>query len=141
MKVNTLIFSFSVVVLFSLILAGVGLAEPPPIPASFYGTVKANGSNVPLSTKVSAWIDGVKYAETTVIVFNADTVYNIDVPGDILSTSEIEGGKPGDLITFHVNSSVANQAGTWQSGTNTELNLSIILSIGSFKLYLPLIFN
>ena len=36
----------------------------PPIPSSFYGTVKLNGSNVPGGTKVSAWIGGVKYAET-----------------------------------------------------------------------------
>jgi hypothetical protein len=118
-----------------------GLAQPPPIPSSFYGTVKSNGSNVSLPTKVSAWIDGIKYAETSVIVFNSDTVYKIDIPGDILTTPEIEGGKPGDLITFQVNNDFASQTGNWQSGTNIELNLSIFKLDGSYKLNLPTIFN
>lgn len=118
-----------------------GLAQPPPIPSSFYGTVKSNGSNVPLPAQVSAWIDGTKYAETSIIVFNTDTVYKIDIPGDILSTPEIEGGKPGDLITFQVNNDFASQTGTWQSGTNLELNLSIFQLDGSYKLFLPIIVN
>ena len=141
MKIKIVVLGFLVVVFLSLIMVEAGFAEPPPMPSSFYGTVKANGSNVPLSTKISAWIDGVKYTETSVIVFNSDTVYNLDVPGDIISTPEIEGGKPGDLITFSINGVFANQTGTWQSGTNIELNLSIIQPDGSFKLYLPIIIN
>ena len=127
--------------LTSLSLTRGGSAQPPPMPASFFGTVKASGSNLPLSSKVSAWIDGVKYAETSIAEFNSDTVYTIDIPGDILSTPEIEGGKPGDTITFLVNNSVANQSAIWQSGTNSELDLTIISSVGSFKVYLPLIFK
>lgn len=141
MKIKIVLLACLIVVIFSLIMFEAGFAEPPPKPSSYYGTVKANGSNVPLTTTVSAWIDGVKYAETSVIVPNADTVYNLDVPGDILSTAEIEGGKPGDLITFSINNDFANQTGVWQSGTNTELNLSIIQPNGSFKLYLPILFN
>jgi hypothetical protein len=141
MKVKYLIFSIIIVMLTSLILTRGGYAQPPPIPASFFGMVKASGSNVPLSSKVSAWIDGVKYAETSVVEFNFDTVYTIDIPGDILSTPEIEGGKPGDTITFLVNNSVANQSAIWQSGTNSELNLTIIQPVGNFKIYLPLIFK
>ncbi|MGB3703074.1 MAG: hypothetical protein WA997_17575 [Anaerolineales bacterium] len=141
MKIKIVLLACLIVVIFSLIMFEAGFAEPPPMPSSYYGTVKANGSNVPLTTTASAWIDGVKYAETSVIVFNADTVYNLDVPGDILSTAEIEGGKPGDLITFSINNDFANQTGVWQSGTNTELNLSIIQPNGSFKLYLPNLFK
>lgn len=141
MKLKHLIFSFSVVILFSLSLTRGGSAQPPPMPASFFGMVKASGSNVSLSSKVSAWIDGVKYAETSVFEFNSDTVYTIDIPGDIISTPEIEGGRPGDTITFLVNNSVANQSAIWQSGTNSELNLTIIQSVGSFKIYLPLVFK
>lgn len=130
-------------IFFFLILDDVqhGFAQPPPIPSSFYGTVKSNGSNVPLPAQVSAWIDGIKYAETSVIVFNSDTVYKIDIPGDILTTPEIEGGKSGDLITFQVNNDFASQTGTWQSGTNLELNLSIFQLDGSYKLFLPIIIN
>ena len=130
-----------VIVVLSLFTARRGAAEPPPMPSSFYGTVKSNGSNVPLSTQVSAWINGVKYAETSVIEFNGDTVYNLDIPGDILATPEIEGGKPGELVTFSINSDFAAQKGTWQSGTNTELNLSIGQPVGSYKLFLPNILN
>jgi len=136
--------SIVVALIFScLILYDVqpGLAQPPPIPSSFYGTVKSNGSNIPLPANVSAWIDGIKYAETSVIVFDLDTVYKIDIPGDILSTPEIEGGKPGDLVTFQVNNDFVSQTSTWQSGTNIELNLSIVQLDGSYKLNLPTIFN
>ena len=35
----------------------------PQIPASFYGTVKVNGANVPDGTSVQALIDGKVYAD------------------------------------------------------------------------------
>lgn len=139
-KKNILLGNLAIVVL-SFLIVGKGFAQPPPMPSSFYGTVKANGSNVPLSTKVAAWIDGVKYAETSVIEPNGDTVYNLDVPGDNSGTPEIEGGKPGELITFSINNDFTSQTGTWQSGTNTELNLSVSQVVGNSKLYIPIIYK
>jgi hypothetical protein len=140
-KNKLLIFVILAVALLGLLDKGDGLAGPPLMPSSFYGTVKINGSNVPLTTKVSAWINGIKYAETTVIMYNADTVYSLDVPGDIAGTPEIEGGKPGDLIVFYIDNQAANKTGIWQSGTHTELNLSAFIPDGSFKLFLPIIIN
>lgn len=140
-KNNILVIAILIFALIGLLDIGDGLASPPPMPSSFYGTVKVDGSNVPLTTKVTAWIDGVKYGETTVLMYNVDTVYAIDIPGDIAGTPEIEGGKPGDLIFFHIDNRAATQTGIWQSGTNTELNLSAHTPDGSFKLYLPIIIN
>jgi hypothetical protein len=96
----------------------------PPIPSSFYGTVKLNGSNVPDGTKVSAWIGGVKYAETETTIWEGDSVYSIEVPGDDPETPGKDGGVEGETIVFKIASYTANQTGTWHSGTNVELNLT-----------------
>jgi hypothetical protein len=140
-KYKVLIFGILIVGVLSLLDLGYGLAGPPPMPSSFFGTVKINDSNVPLTTKVSAWINGIKYSEETVIMYNDDTVYSLDVPGDVAGTPEIEGGKPGDTIIFFIGNQVANQTDIWQSGSNTELNLSAFTPSESFKLYLPNISN
>ncbi len=106
-------------------LARAAMAAPPPLPSSFYGTVKVNATNVPLGTNVSAWINGAKYAETFVTIYLSDTVYSLDVPGDDPATpGVIEGGKPGDTIVFYIGNSAADQTGSWQSGTNIQRNLS-----------------
>ena len=97
----------------------------PPLPSSFYGTVKAGGSNVPIGTTVSAWINGVKYNETTVLMHAGDTVYSLDVPGDDSGTPDKEGGVPGDTVVFRVGTQVADQTAPWQSGNNVELNLTV----------------
>jgi len=96
----------------------------PPIPSSFYGTVKLNGSNVPNGTKVSAWIGGVKYAETETETWQGDSVYSIDVPGDDPDTPGKDGGVEGETIVFKIASYTADQTGTWHSGTSLPLNLT-----------------
>jgi hypothetical protein len=97
----------------------------PPLPSSFYGTVKASGANVPAGTTVSAWINGVKYSETTVLMYAGDTVYSLDVPGDEPETPGKEGGVTGDTVVFRVGTQVTDQTAPWQSGSNVELNLTI----------------
>ena len=96
----------------------------PPIPSSFYGTVKLNGSNVPNGTKVSAWIGEIKYSETETTTWGGDSVYSIDVPGDDPETPGKDGGVEGETIVFKIASYTADQTGTWHSGTNVELNLT-----------------
>ncbi len=96
----------------------------PPMPSSFYGTVKLNGSNVPDGTKVFAWIGGVKYCETETETYQGDSVYSMDVPGDDPDTPEKDGGVEGETIVFKIAGYTADQTGTWHSGTSLPLNLT-----------------
>ncbi len=117
--------SMSVVMIILLIASATVVEAAPPWPSSFYDTVKwNNGNNVPEGTTVSAWINGVKYAETESQMDSGDSVYAIDVPGDDLETTEVEGGVEGDTIVFKVGDSTASQTGTWHTGTDVELNLT-----------------
>jgi hypothetical protein len=97
----------------------------PPLPSSFWGTVKVDGSNVPLDTKVSAWINGVKYAEATVILDGGETWYALDVPGDDPETGLIEGGVTGDYVVFHIGTLVTTVTAPWQTGKNVRLDLNV----------------
>ncbi len=114
------------VMMIILLLASAAVAEAaPPLPSCFRGTVKwSNGNNVPEGTTVSAWINGVKYVETQAQIDAGNSVYAIDVPGDDLETTEVEGGVEGDTIVFKVGDSTANQTATWHTGTDVELNLT-----------------
>jgi hypothetical protein len=114
---------------------------PPPLPASFYGTVKSNGDNVPIGTQVSARINGVQYALSPYLGYNGETVYSLNVPGDDPGTPGIiEGGVPGDTIVFFVGGKQAAQTAIWQGGINVNLNLTVSLPDYHF-LFLPLAFR
>jgi hypothetical protein len=124
-----------------------GAADPtpalamPPLPSSFYGTVTINGANAPLGAKVSAKIKGTQYAYTTVLLYQGQTVYSLDVPGDDPATpSVIEGGVPGDTVAIWVGETPANETAPWRSGTNVTLNLTAASSPPlDHKTFLPLI--
>ena len=97
----------------------------PPSPSCFWGTVRINNASVPNGTIVSAWINGVEYANTTTFIYNENSVYSICVPGDDPDTApEIDGGKTNDTIVFKINEKEADQTGTWKKGSNTQLNLT-----------------
>ena len=113
----------------SLALA-TGVGAVPPLPSSFYGTVKLNKANVPDGTVVSAWIRGSKYAETQTLTYQGDSVYAVRVPGDDLETPQIEGGVEGDTVIFMVGEVAAIETGTWHSGTDVELNLTACSLVG-----------
>jgi hypothetical protein len=116
-------------------------ANPPVIPSSFYGTVKSNAANVPVGVQVSARINGHIYATSPAFLYNGDTVYSLNVPGDDLTTlGVIEGGVPGDTIVFLVSGTQADQTATWQGGTNINLNLTAAPPI-YLQIYLPLLFR
>ena len=106
----------------------------PPMPSSFYGTVKMGGANVPIGTIVSASINGIQYASKAAFLDGADTVYFFDVPGDDSDTpSVIEGGVEGSTIVFYIGDTVASQTGTWHQGTNVELNLTAVSPPAAFN--------
>lgn len=100
----------------------------PPLPSSFYGTVKLNGSNLPEGTTVEALINGEVISFAKTLIYQGDSVYAIDVSGDDSSTTAVEGGQEEDIIQFRVGGLMANETGIWRSGTNVELNLNITAS-------------
>jgi PKD repeat protein len=83
-----------------------------------------NGAYVSDGTKISAWIDGNKYAEVGTFTFESKSVYTIDIPADNPDTAEKDGGEEGDNVVFKIGSDTADQTGTWHSGTNVEVNLT-----------------
>jgi len=96
----------------------------PPLPSSFYGQARINGVIVPDGTLISAWINGVKYAQSPV-GYISSAWYSLDVPGDDTSTpGVVEGGVEGSTIVFKIGDLVADQTGTWHSGTNVWLDLT-----------------
>ena len=115
---------------FILLIANVTTVfAVPPVPATFSGTVKIGGANVPAGTVVSARINGIQYAYTTAQTYLGDTVYSLDVPGDDPSSlGVIEGGVPGDTIVFYIGDLVAQQTGIWQSGEPAELHLTAVVN-------------
>ena len=99
---------------------------PPPRPSSFYGTVTLDGVSVPERTVVSAWINGVQYAEVATTVTNGDATFVLDVPGDDPNTPQVEGGREGQVIIFEVAGYAAGQMALWHDGGVSELNLAAI---------------
>jgi len=97
----------------------------PPLPSSFYGKVKVNGQNVPDGTQVRALIDGQAYASAYTQTYQGDSVYSLDVPGDDSGSVEVEGGLDQNVIQFEVGGLSASQTGTWASGTNVALDLTV----------------
>ena len=115
----------STILIISIAASILGMSSAPPIhPSSFYGTVTLNGSYVADGTSISAWIDGIQYADTSTVTFEGKSVYTIEIPADNPSTGEKDGGEEGDIIDFKIGSDDADQSGTWHTGTNVELNLT-----------------
>jgi hypothetical protein len=105
-------------ILFLLIVSMLFVAAadfPPPLPSSFYGTVKVNGANVPIGTVVSAWIAGVQMASGNSILYGGESVYFFNVPT----------GPENAVIIFKVAGKAASQTALWHSGTNVNLNLTV----------------
>jgi hypothetical protein len=106
----------------------------PPLPSSFYGHVNVNCQNVPAGTRVEALIGGVVYGTAHTSVQDGFSVYGLNVLGDDISTSQIEGGITGDQIRFKVNGMLADHVGIWYEGSYVSLDISI-----GCNTYLPLI--
>lgn len=135
------IFTLAALVMLSLILINVtAVSAVPPIPSSFYGTVKDGSRNVALGTPITARINGVEYASTTAFIDNGDSVYSINVTGDDPDTPEIDGGIQGDTITFYVDGIKALQTGEWQSAANNQLDL-IVSDPNLDRTYVPLVLH
>jgi hypothetical protein len=70
---------------------------------TFGGIVKLNGSNVPLDSKVNAWITGVATVwQVTVAKNGNDTSYYLIIPENTGGTSNKNGGDDNDIVHFSV---------------------------------------
>jgi len=117
--------SISLLILCSAIFACPSSAlAVPALPSSFYGTVKVNNANVPDGTVVQAFVGDRMIAQGYTQMYQGDSVYSLDVPGDNPETEVMDGGREGDTIIFKVGGVLANEAGTWHSGTSVSLNLT-----------------
>ena len=103
-------------------LAGRFQDTPPTQPSGFWGTVKINGANVADGTVITAWIGAANCANDSVITFEGDTVYNLDVPA--VDAEHPNCGTTGAMVTFKIGEVTADQTGTWNGGTNLELPLT-----------------
>ena len=124
MKRNAILFSILLTCCVSLLAVAPALAFPP-LPSSFYGTVKAKGANVPDGTLVRALVNGQAFAQARTQTYQGDSVYSLDVMGDDSSTTALEGGREGNKIQYEVGGAMAEQTGLWHSGTNVQLNLTV----------------
>ena len=96
----------------------------PPLPHTFYGTATRSGVAVPDGTVISAWINGVQYASDTTPAGGPGT-YSFNVPGDDLDTTEIEGGREGNIISFRLGTNWATQTYAFHTGETTQLDLTV----------------
>lgn len=125
--------------------AQVNVADAPPVlPSGFWGTVKIDGENAPLGATVSAWINGVQYANAVTELYDPEpkggevfTVYSLEVPGDQVETKDvIEGGNAGDTVVFKIDGKTLFPSGVWKSGSNTETNLRDLI-----RIFIPAIYK
>ncbi|MEM6795693.1 MAG: FG-GAP-like repeat-containing protein, partial [Acidobacteriota bacterium] len=100
-------------------------AEPDPRPSSFYGTVSVGGQPVADGTKVSASLSGGQpLVVTSTFTVDGESVYRLDVPGDISVTPEVEGGLDGQAVRLLIEGSPAPEEGVWGDGLYTRLDLT-----------------
>ena len=123
-RFSTLLPILLFIILFTMPYKTVGAA--PPLPSRFYGTAMINGENVVEGTIIRALINGRVVATTSAVMYQGESVYSIDVPGDDPATPDIEGGIEGDMIRFMLGGFLIRETVTWQSGTDIEFNLSLI---------------
>jgi hypothetical protein len=120
------LFTISTIVILAITLVPVDVVQAfPPLPSSFYGSIKQNGGNLSAGTPIQALINNQVFATSTIEIYQGESVYSLTVPGDDPGTVQVEGGQAGDTISFRINGELADQTGTWESGTNVSLNLTL----------------
>ncbi len=128
MKHLTRLVSLSLIVfLINLVTTQPSLAIPS-LPSSFYGTVQVNGANVPEGTVIQALIGGQVYADGVSQTYQGSSVYALDVRGDNTDTAVQDGGREGDVVQIAVGGALATQSGTWHSGSNVQLDVTVAVS-------------
>lgn len=104
------------------------VAAMPPLPTTFFGDVIVNGESAPVGTVVSGWVGDTKYIEFVVGSYDHEVGrYTLDFPGDDPDTQNLEGAREGEIVTFKVDGTVAEQTGVWheaQGFVNVDISIS-----------------
>jgi len=109
----------SIVVAVFFLLPAMTFAQGAQPPCRFYGTVQVDGYDVPDGTVITAIIEGVPYSTTTPEAAYGPSTY-------VLKIEPSAGAfyNYGTQIYFKIDDHVAKETATWESGNNTELNLT-----------------
>jgi hypothetical protein len=124
MKHLVRISSLSLMVFIISLFITIPVLAIPPLPSSFYGTVKVNDANVPDGTVIQALIGSQVYAEGFSQTYQGNSVYALDVRGDNTDTAAQDGAREGDTLQFKIGGTLADQTAVWHTATNVNLNLT-----------------
>ena len=116
-----------ILLILSLFIVAPALATPP-LPSSFWGAVKVNGVNVPNGTLIQALVGEQVYAEGYTQTHQGDSFYSLEVGGDDIGTTTLDGAVEGDTVRFKVGGLFADQTAVWHGGTNVNLDLTLTSS-------------
>ncbi len=101
---------------------------PSALSSAYYGKATIGGNSAPIGTGISAWIDNVSYPAFFTV--RTPGMYGpMHVNGDEPNTLEVEGGSPGDTVSFRLVAPAgvtlfAQEAGVWQAGERHHLDLT-----------------
>ena len=94
------------------------------LPMTLYGSVDVTNIHAPVGTTITALINGKPLTEAKVANYQGVSVYVLDMPADDVTTQAIEGGQPGQTITFQMNGVSVAQTTTWQPGYAQQVNFT-----------------
>ena len=100
------------------LVPSMGSAQGLAMPCRFHGTVTADGAAVADGTVITATIDGDEYTTTTPAVYGASSYALTISPAEGVTYAE------GSTITFMIGDHSAAETGVWESGGNSEQDLS-----------------
>lgn len=107
------------------------LADVPPLPHAFYGTVEINNRPAPIGTKVEARGSGVVTdIEDNPTITTVVGIYGTSNPFEhrlIVQSDKDNPIEEGASITFCVNGVSTGQTAAWHNGEVTELPLSVTI--------------
>src|SRR5262245_13848454 len=88
--------------------------QPPPLPATFYGTVVIDGVVAPDGTLIEARINGMLVGSRQVMTAQGESGrYSLQIPGE-----------SGQIVVFSAGAILLSPTGIWETGTPIELNLA-----------------
>jgi C1A family cysteine protease len=92
--------------------------------ATFHGAVTVDEEAVQ-GVEVKAMIDGTPYATTTTEIRNGAARYSVRISMDDPNTSAREGGSEGDVVSFKVGTTLAEETAVWDRGESMRVDLAV----------------